>query len=155
MTGTAQLLEQLSPYVPDGFINERWPRGPTGGRRRVFSTAQLWRTHLLVLLTPAHSINLLVSMLKEQSQWRRFCHLSHRERIPDVRMLHEFRNEVGVDGLRSINEHLLGAVIKPLLERQDSISIIDATDLPAACSRFKKTVLTAAAPVVQQSVTVP
>jgi hypothetical protein len=155
MTGTAQLLEHLSPYVPDAFINERWPRGATGGRRRAFSAAQLWRTHLLVLLSPAHSINLLVSMLKEQSQWRRFGHLSHRKRIPDVRMLHEFRNEVGVDGLRSINEHLLGAVIKPVIERPDSIAIIDATDLPAACSRFKKTVAAAAVPMVLQSVTAP
>jgi hypothetical protein len=155
VTGTTQLLEQLSPYVPDVFINERWPRGPTGGRRRAFSTAQLWRTHLLVLLTPAHSVNLLVSMLKEQSQWRRFGHLSHRERVPDVRMLHEFRNEVGVDGLRKINEQLLAALIKPVLERPDSIAIIDATDLPAACSRFKKTVTAAAVPVVQQSVTAP
>ena len=155
MTGTAQLLEQLSPYVPDVFINERWPCGATGGRRRAFSAAQLWRTHLLVLLTPAHSVNLLVSMLKEQSQWRRFGHLSHRERIPDVRMLHEFRNEVGVDGLRSINEHLLSAVVKPVLERPDSIAIIDATDLPAACSRFKKTVAGTTVPMVQQSVTAP
>jgi hypothetical protein len=70
-------------------------------------------------------------------------------------MLHEFRNEVGVDGLRSINEHLLGAVIKPVIERPDSIAIIDATDLPAACSRFKKTVAAAAVPMVLQSVTAP
>ena len=29
-TGTAALLELLAPFVPDDFINTRWPHGPTG-----------------------------------------------------------------------------------------------------------------------------
>jgi len=99
MTGTSELLACLSPYVPDDFINEQWPRGVTGGRRRAFSAAQLWRTHLLVLLTPAHSVNLMIELLKEQRAWRRFAHLPNRQRVPDVRMLHQFRSEVGVSGL--------------------------------------------------------
>ncbi len=137
MTGTSELLERLSPYVPDDFINERWPSGSTGGRRRAFNAAQLWRTHLLVPLTPVRSINLLVELLKEQRLWRRFAHLAHRHG-PDVRMLHEFRGQVGVGGLRQINQQLVGPLIAPLAQRPDSIAIMDATDLPAACLGFKK-----------------
>ena len=138
MTGTSELLELVSPYIPDDFINEHWPSGRTGGRRRAFSTAQLWRTHLLLLLSPAHSINLLVELLPEQSAWRRFARLSHRDRVPDVRMLHEFRGRMGVGGLRKINAELLRPLLTQVVERPDTIAIIDATDLPAACTAFKK-----------------
>ena len=138
MTGTSELLDEVSPYVPDQFINEQWPGGPTGGRRRCFSAAQLWRVHLLLLLTPAHSVNLLAALLSEQRGWRRFARLSHRERVPDVRMLHDFRARVGVGGLRRVNEQLVRPLIHPVVERLDTIAIIDATDLPAACQRFKK-----------------
>jgi hypothetical protein len=137
-TGTEELLEYISPFIPDEFINEHWPSGPTGGRHRAFSAAQLWRTHLLLLLSPAHSINLLVELLKEQRAWRRFARLSHRERVPDVRMLHEFRARMGVSGLRKINQHLLKPLLGPVVGRPDSIAIIDATDLPASCTVFKK-----------------
>ena len=95
-TGTNALLEQLSPFVPDGFLRERWPHTATGGRPGHFSAAQLWRVHLLALLTPVHSINLLLKLLPEQRAWRQFAHLPNRRRIPDVRMLHEFRGRVGV-----------------------------------------------------------
>jgi hypothetical protein len=138
MTGTLGLLEELSPYIPDEFINRQWPKGPTGGRRRVFSAAQLWRTHLLLLLTPAHSINLVARLLQEQRGWRRFAHLAHRERVPDVQMLHRFRAEVGVGGLRAINEELARPLVQRVSDRPDTIAIIDATDLPAACRGFKK-----------------
>lgn len=138
MTGTSELLDEVSPYVPDQFINEQWPSGPTGGRRRCFSAAQLWRVHLLLLLTPAHSVNLLAALLSEQRGWRQFARLSHRERVPDVRMLHDFRARVGVGGLRRVNEQLVRPLIHPVVERLDTIAIIDATDLPAACHRFKK-----------------
>ena len=138
MTGTSELLEQISTFIPDQFINEQWPGGPTGGRRRNFSAAQLWRTHLLLLLTPAHSINLLVKLLQEQRSWRRFARLSHRQRVPDVRMLHEFRLRMGVSGLRKINEKLVKPLLGPVVERPDTIAVIDATDLPAACTAFKK-----------------
>ena len=46
-TGTAALLELLNLFVPDDFINECWPHRPTGGRRRDYSAAQLYRVHLL------------------------------------------------------------------------------------------------------------
>lgn len=138
MTGSAELLHELSDFVPDQFINEQWPLGPTGGRRRCFSAAQLWRLHLLLCLTPARSVNLLVKLLEEQRAWRRFAHLSHRQRVPDVRRLHAFRAEVGVGGLRQINEQLATALVQPVVDRQDTIALIDATDLPAACHGFKK-----------------
>lgn len=50
--GTAALLEQLSSYVPDDFIAALSRRDFTGGRRHDLSAAQLWRVHLLALLTP-------------------------------------------------------------------------------------------------------
>jgi hypothetical protein len=137
-TGTPELLRCVSPYVPDDFINDRWPLKPTGGRRRSFSAAQLWRTHLLVLLTPAHSINLVLELLPSQPAWRQFAHLRHHEHVPDVRMMHEFRARVGVDGLRQINAGLLEPLLASVPARQDTIALIDATDLPAACSGFKK-----------------
>lgn len=85
------------------------PGAPTGGRRQSFSAAQLWRTHLLALLTPVHSLNLLTELLPGQRPWRHFAHLRHQG--PDVRMLNHFRARAGVLGLRQINAHLL----EPLL----------------------------------------
>lgn len=152
MTGTEELLEHVSPHIPDEFINEHWPSGSTGGRHRAFSAAQLWRTHLLLLLSPAHSINLLVELLKEQRAWRRFAHLSHRESVPDVRMLHEFRARMGVSGLRTINQQLLKPLLEEVVDRPDSIAIIDATDLPASCTVFKKRPRVPIQPSVQLSV---
>jgi hypothetical protein len=107
ITGTNALLEELSPFIPDDFLCQQWPHTATGGRRRSFSAAQLWRLHLLVLLTPAHSVNLLLQMLPEQRGWRQFAHLASRQRIPDVRMMYEFRRQMGVAGLRRVNEVLL------------------------------------------------
>jgi hypothetical protein len=56
-TGTAALLEQLSDFIPDSFINELLPPHKGRGRRQVWSAAQLFRLQLLVLLTPARSFN--------------------------------------------------------------------------------------------------
>src|ERR1043166_891629 len=152
MTGTLELLEQISPYIPDEFINQQWPCGPTGGRRRAFSAAQLWRTHLLLLLTPAHSLNLLVKLLKEPRGWRRFARLSHRQRVPDVRMLHEFRAYMGASTLRRINEQLIKPLLEPVMEGSDTIAIIDATDLRAAWTVFKKRKLLPIQPSARPSV---
>src|SRR2546426_12746448 len=99
-TGTAALLHELSAYVPDEFIKQSFPFPSGRGRRPLFRPAQLWRIHLLALLTPVHSFNLLLQMLPEQRAWRRFAHLPNRRAIPDVRMLHEFRGRIGVSGLR-------------------------------------------------------
>lgn len=137
--GTAKLLELLSSYIPDGFINQLLPRRPGVGRRSCFSAAQLWRVHLLAPLTATHSYNGLVQRLPEVRAWRRFARLSHRERTPDVRMLHEFRAGAGVDGLRAINNHLVEQLLKQLHPEQRSVGLIDATDLPAATADKKKT----------------
>ena len=139
-TGTPELLRCVSPYIPDDFINEQWPLGPTGGRRRAFSAAQLWRTHLLTLLTPAHSMNLVLELLPSEPAWRQFAHLRPHASVPDVRMMHEFRARMGVAGLRRINARLLAPLLASVFARQDTITLIDATDLPAACSGFKKRV---------------
>lgn len=137
-TGTEQLLRVLSPFVPDQYLQEHWPPGRTGGRRHAFSAAQLWRVHLLALLTPVHSLNLLVRLLSEQRAWRQFAHLPHRHRVPDVRMLHEFRDRLGVSGARQINEQLLEALLETLDPAATAVGLMDATDLEASCRGFKK-----------------
>jgi len=137
-TGTAALLQELSPHVPDDFINQAIVPRRGRGRRHTFSPAQLWRVHLLALLTPVHSFNLLLQMLPEQRSWRGFAHLPNRRAIPDVRMLHEFREGFGTAGLRRINEHLLEPLLPVAGTEALSVALMDATDLPAACCGFKK-----------------
>jgi hypothetical protein len=134
--GTSRLLELLSPYAPDDFLAEVCPRHFTGGRRHALSAAQLWRTHLLAVLTSTHSLNLLVAQLPEQAAWRRFARL--RRTLPTARMLHEFRQRVGVSGLRAINQHLVGRLLRRQGLQPHAVALMDATDLPAACSGFKK-----------------
>ena len=138
-TGTTPLLEQLSPFVPDDFINElcRWKR--PSGPHPLYGPAQLFRVHLLALLTSAHSFNLLIELLKENRSWRRFAFLSHRRRVPDAKMLHQFRDQLGVGGLRTINTHLLMRLLDSCLPDRRTVAIIDSTDLPAATNAYKKT----------------
>ena len=135
-TGTHRLLDLISPYVPDGFIHDLCPRQFTGGRRCDLSAPQLWRLHLLPLLTSTRSLNLVVAQLPEQAAWRRFCRL--RRHWPGVRMLHEFRQQIGVGGLRRINQHLLERMLRRHGVQPHAVALMDATDLPAACSGFKK-----------------
>ena len=137
-TGTAALLRELSPHVPDAFVNQLLPRLLGRGRHRRFSPAQLYRIHLLALLTPTHSFNLLVQMLPEQRDWRRFAHLPNQRAIPDVWMLHEFRDCLGVSGLRHINEHLVEPLLPAPSPEAWSVALMDATDLPASASGHKK-----------------
>jgi hypothetical protein len=82
VTGSNQLLDLLDPFIPDDFINERWNVHPIRGPRWQFSPAQLWRVHLLPLLTPVHSLNLLTRFLPEQRALRNFARLRHRHRTP-------------------------------------------------------------------------
>ena len=138
LTGTAALLRELSPHVPDAFVNQLRPRPAGCGRPRRFSPAQLYRIHLLALLTPAHSFNLLVQMLPEQRDWRRFAHLPNQRAIPDVWRLHEFRDRVGVAGWRHSNEHLLAPLLPVPSPEAWSVALMDATDLPASASGHKK-----------------
>lgn len=42
----------------------------------------------------------VIRLLPEQKAWRRFAHLPNEEHLPDARMLHVFRGQVGMDGLR-------------------------------------------------------
>lgn len=137
-TGTAELLELLAPFIPDDFIDQCWPPGYTGGRHREYTAAQLYRVHLLSLLSPVHSLNLLVKMLPEQRAWRKFAGLRRQSQVPGVRVLHEFRARLGVAGLRRINQQLLEPLVEPYAWRERSVGLIDATDLPAACVGFKK-----------------
>lgn len=138
LTGTSRLLDILDPYVPDDFINQHWSARPVRGPRWQFRAAQLWRVHLLTLLTPVHSLNLLSTMLPEQRAWRDFARLRHRHRVPDVRILNAFRLHLGVMGLRQINDTILQPLIQTAALWENATALIDATDLPAACSGFKK-----------------
>ena len=138
-TGTARLLQALSGFIPDLFINALLATKTRPGTKYYFSAAQLWRTHLLALLTPAHSFNAVARLLPEQRQWRGFAHLSHRHRTPDVRMLHEFRLRTGVTGLRAINDHLVKRLVRHIPRVGKTVAIMDATDLPASTADKKKT----------------
>jgi len=138
-TGTVALLERLSEYIPDEFINRTLAFKRHAGQRRSFVPAQLWRTRLLAFLTAAHSFNAVVRLLPEQIGWRRFVQLRQRQCTPDVRMLHEFRLHAGVRGLRAINDHLVGHLLKLIPASSQTVAIIDATDLPAATADKKKT----------------
>jgi hypothetical protein len=53
-------------------------------------------------------------------------------------MLHEFRNRLGVGGLRQINDFLREDLIEQAAQWDPAVGLIDATDLPAACRGFKK-----------------
>lgn len=138
VTGSVDLLHTLSPHIPDALINQLLPPTPGPGRRPAFTASQLWRLHLLALLTPAHSVNLLVRLLPEQREWRRFAHLPNSRRLPSVRLLHAFRARTGTGGLRRINEALLSPVLDALPADARTVALIDATDLPAATRGFKK-----------------
>jgi len=138
VTGSTRLLDLLDPYIPDAFINQHWNARPVRGPRWQFSAAQLWRVHLLALLTPVHSLNLLTALLPEQRAWRHFARLHHRHHVPDVRLLNTFRSHMGVLGLRQINEAILQPLIQTAAHWENATALIDATDLPAACSGFKK-----------------
>lgn len=148
-TGTVGLLETLSPFVPDDFINQLLGPQCGRGRRRRYSAAQLYRLLLLALLTPAHSFNLLVQLLTEHRPWRRFARLSNRHEIPDATLLHDFRTALGVRGLRRINTHLLGPLLHSSALGSTTVAVIDATDLPAATSAYKKSSLVAIRPVAR------
>lgn len=134
--GTQALLERLDGYIPDDFLSQLCPRERTGGRRHGLSAAQLWRVHLLALLTTTRSLNLLVAQLPEQAAWRRFARL--RRHCPTARMLHEFRDDLGVGGFRVLNQHLLGRLLRRTGVQAQAVALMDATDLAAACSGFKK-----------------
>jgi hypothetical protein len=137
-TGTNVLLEQLSAFIPDELINRLVPTNCGRGRRSPWSSAQLYRALLLTLLTPAHSFNLITQMLPEQRAWRKFAQLPNRYRLPGPSQLHEFRERMGVRGLRHVNEYLLEPLLTGLLPERRTIGLIDATDLPASTSAFKK-----------------
>jgi hypothetical protein len=91
---------------------------------------------LLAVLTSTHSLNLIVAQLPEQPAWRRFARL--RRTLPTARMLHEFRQTVGVGGLRCIQQHLVGRLLHRQGVQPYAVALMDATDLPASCSGFKK-----------------
>jgi len=138
-TGTGALLELLSGYIPDELINALWWRPPGVGRRALFCPAQMFRVLLLPLLTPAHSFNLVTELLPEHRSWRSFAHLRHRHRLPDVRMLHEFRRRLELTQLRRVNEHLLQPLLEGIGRFAKTVAVIDSTDLPAATNAYKKT----------------
>jgi hypothetical protein len=137
-TGTAEYLRLLSPYVPDSFINNLLPHRRARGRRPQLSPAQLYRIHLLSVLTPVHAFNHLVRLLPEQGAWRRFAHLPNCREVPDVWGLNQFREQCGVSALRRINDQLLAPLLPPPTGEHLSVALIDATDLEAACSGHKK-----------------
>jgi hypothetical protein len=137
-TGTAALLERLSPHIPDALINCLFAEKPGPGRPTALSPAQLFRVNLLALLTPVHSFNLLVDLLFENRAWRAFARLRNRWSGPGARMLHEFRARLDLPRLRQINQHLLEPLIEGTRNFAQTVALIDSTDLPAATNGYKK-----------------
>ncbi len=137
-TGTAALLERLSPYIPDELINSLFAEKSGPGRPTVLSPAQLFRVNLLALLTPVHSFNLLVDLLSENRAWRSFARLRNRWSGPGARMLHEFRARLDLPKLRRVNQHLLEPLIEGTRNFAKTVALIDSTDLPAATNGYKK-----------------
>jgi len=138
ITGSAALLELLSPFVPDDLLNDLLPRHRGPGRRDEWSAAQLYRVLLLLLLTPARSSNLICRLLPEQRAWRRFAHLPNQRQLPNVRQLHAFRSRLTPMVMRTINESMVMRLLEGRTHGHPGIGLIDATDLPAATSAFKK-----------------
>jgi hypothetical protein len=132
-------LDTLTDFVPDDFINSHWPIPLRPGRRFHCSAAQLWRVHLLAMLGGGQSFNAVQRSLVEQRRLRRFAHLPNEQSVPDTRMLHEFRSRLGVGGLRGINDHLARQVLTIAPLRDQTVGLIDATDLPASTRDKKKT----------------
>ncbi len=137
-TGSAALLDALSPYVPDELIMELLPRHRGTGRRSDWSAAQLYRTLLLLLLTPVRSSNLLCTLLGEQKAWRRFAGFPNQRRLPGARQLHEFRARLTPGIMRQINEALVEIILRASSPEQTLVGLIDSTDLPAAAHAYKK-----------------
>ena len=137
-TGTTALLERLSPYIADDFINALFAMKRGAGRPAMFSASQLFRVISLTLLTPAHSFNLLVKLLGEPRSWRSFARLRNRNDLPDAKMLHQFRDRLDLTKLRRINEHLLQPLLQECSESPKTVAVIDSTDLPAATNAYKK-----------------
>jgi hypothetical protein len=140
LTGTAALLEELSPFLDDEWINSLLPEPCGPGRPREFSSAQLFRVLLLGLLTPAHSFNLLLALLPENRAWRRFALLHNRQDVPSAKMLTQFRRRLDLRVLRLINMHLLRPLLDQLDPDRPALAIIDSTDLPASINTFKKSI---------------
>ena len=136
--GSSELLERLSPYVPDLLVNTLIPARRGSGRPADFSSTQLFRTLLLSVLTPVRSFNLLSHLLHENRSWRRFAFLPRRQSVPGPRMLHEFRQKLPPVLIRAINAHLLMPLLDQLGTRS-TVALIDATDLRAATNAYKKT----------------
>jgi len=58
--------------------------------------------------------------------------------VPDAKMLHGFRQRLDLNKLRCVNRHLLTPVLEGCSEFAKTVSLIDATDLPAATNAYKK-----------------
>jgi len=137
-TGTAAFLKTISPYIPDDLIDSLFAHRCSRGRPQLFSPSQLFRVSLLPLLTPARSYNLIVNLLREQRPLRSFARLRNRFAIPDVRMLHEFRERMDLAKLRRLNVHLLRPLLQGAGSFAKTVALIDSTDLPAATNGYKK-----------------
>jgi len=53
-------------------------------------------------------------------------------------MLHEFRQTMGVGGLRAINQYLVGRLLRRTGLQPHAVALMDATDLPGGVQRLQK-----------------
>lgn len=83
-------------------------------------------------------VRLTLKCSRGQRDWRRFAQLPNRYHLPVTSLLHDFRDRIGVGGLRRINQQLLGPLLESKRIGGRSIPLIDSTDLLAATSAYKK-----------------
>ena len=92
-TGTVELLQALSPHLDDEFVDQLFWRKRGRGRRPLLRPAQLFRVLLLNLLTPVHSFNLLVTLLRAHALLRNPPSESLLLRLAPVQTTFDFKTE--------------------------------------------------------------
>ena len=149
-----QVLEKISPHIPDEEINFLFPfrKFNTQGRRRKFKTSQLYRAHILAMLKGIHSFNKLCTELRARRSFRDFCLFKNKKLTPPKRMLSEFRDYLKPSGFEKITQLITENLLNVISLPDVHVAIPDATDMPANCSGFaKKNAIVLAIANVQRS----
>lgn len=153
-------LEKFSKVIPDSEIDLEFPKlrprkiwSTNRGRPKIFSSSQLYRMHLVTLLKRICSFKKLPSELQQRRSLRNFCNISSKERLPNERILREFRRYLTEAGFVKIKVMLLSRLLKIFPLPQVIICSVDSTDIEASCYGFrKKSVIALINAIVQKNI---
>lgn len=153
-------LERFSKVIPDSEIDLKFPKlrprkiwSTNRGRRKIFSSSQLYRMHLVTLLKHIFSFNRLFIELKQRRLLRKFCNILNKYNIPNRRIFFEFRKYLKEEGFVKIKAMLLNRLLKILPLPQVIIGSVDSTDIEASCYGFrKKSVIALVNVIVQENI---